>query len=139
MRIAAVLFTLLALSACSEPAEPEPGPVSVAAPPPVIDLWPGKYEGDLMVRINGTPGAHKVILVAAEADGCTGDIGLAGGEPAKEVSPNELSLTLKPADATTCTIRIVKTGDKLTVSEQGVCTTYHGLSCTFNGTAVRMK
>ncbi|CAL4866091.1 hypothetical protein MMA231_00329 [Asticcacaulis sp. MM231] len=139
MRIAAVLFAMLALSACSEPAEPEPQPVSVAAPPPVIDLWPGKYEGDLMVRINGTLGAHKVTLVAAQADGCTGDIGLAGGEPAKDVSPTELSLTLKPADTTTCTIRIVKTGDKLTVSEQGVCTTYHGLSCTFDGTAVRMK
>lgn len=139
MRVAAVLLALLALSACSKPAEPEPQPISAAAPPPVIDLWPGKYEGDLMVRINGTPDAHKVILVAAEADGCTGDIGLAGGEPAKDVSPTELSLTLKPDDTTTCTIRIVKAGDKLTVSEQGVCTTYHGLSCTFDGAAVRMK
>jgi hypothetical protein len=139
MRVAAVLFALLALGACSKPAEPEPEPLSAAAPPPVIDLWPGKYEGDLMVRINGTPGAHKVTLVEAEADGCTGDIGLAGGEPAKDVSPTELGLTLKPDETTTCTIRIVKAGDKLTVLESGICTTYHGLSCTFNGTAVRLK
>jgi hypothetical protein len=77
--------------------------------------------------------------VAATADGCTGDIGLAGGEPAKDISPDELGLSLKPDDKTTCTISIKKDGDKLTVSESGICTTYHGLACSFNGAAMRLN
>lgn len=135
-----LLLSLLVLAACSKPApEAEDASASAVAPPPVIDTWPGKYEGDLMVRISGTPGAHKVVLVEAEADGCNGDIGLAGGEPVKDVSPNELSVVLKPDATTTCTIRIVRDGAKLTVSEDGICTAYHGLSCTFNGSAVKLK
>jgi hypothetical protein len=139
MRLICVALVLLALTACSKPAPEEAAPASIVAPPPVEDHWPGKYEGDLMVRISGTPNAHKVVLVAATADGCTGDIGLAGGEPAKDISPDELSLTLKPDDKTTCTIDIKQDGDKLTVSESGICTAYHGLSCSFNGSAVRLK
>ncbi len=140
MRIVCTAFALLALTACSKPApEANTSSAAVVAAPPVIDLWPGKYEGDLMVRINGLPNAHKVVLVAATADGCTGDIGLAGGEPAKDVSPTELSLTLKPDKTTTCTVTIKKDGDKLTVSESGICTSYHGLACSFNGSAVRLK
>ena len=92
-----------------------------------------------IVRVSGLPNAHKVVLVAATADGCTGDIGLAGGEPAKDVSPTELSLTLKPDVKTACTVSIKKDGDTLTVSESGICTAYHGLACSFNGTAVRLK
>jgi len=138
MRIACVTFVLL-LAACSRPAPEEAAPVSAAAPPPVEDHWPGKYEGDLMVRVSGLPDAHKVVLVAATADGCTGDIGLAGGEPAKDISANELSLTLRPDDKTTCAISLKKDGDTLTVSESGLCTAYHGLTCSFNGSAVRLK
>jgi len=138
MRIACLALALL-LAACSKPAPEEAAPVSAAAPPPVEDHWPGKYEGDLMVRVSGPPNAHKVVLVAATADGCTGDIGLAGGEPAKDVSPSELSLTLKPDDKTTCTISIKKDGDTLAVSESGICTVYHGLACSFNGSAVRLN
>lgn len=140
MRIACIALALLALTGCSKPApEADTTSVSAAAPPPAEDHWPGKYEGDLMVRVSGIPGAHKVVLVTAIADGCTGDIGLAGGEPAKDISPVELSLTLKPDDKTTCTIDIKKDGDKLTVSESGICTVYHGLACSFNGMATRLK
>jgi hypothetical protein len=139
MRIACAALVFLALTGCSRPAPEEAAPASIAAPPPVEDHWPGKYEGDLMVRISGQPNAHKVVLVAATADGCTGDIGLAGGEPAKDISPIELGLTLKPDDKTTCTISIKKDGDKLTVSESGICTTYHGLACSFNGAAMRLN
>ncbi|MFT4074961.1 MAG: hypothetical protein QM647_05450 [Asticcacaulis sp.] len=140
MRIACAALVLLALTGCSKPApEAADASVSAEAPPPVSDDWPGKYEGDLMVRVSGTPGAHKVVLVAATADGCTGDIGLAGGETAKDISPDALGLTLQPDETTTCTVTIKKDGDRLTVSESGICTTYHGLSCSFNGSAVRLK
>jgi hypothetical protein len=138
MRIVCAALVLL-LAACSKPAPEESAPASIAAPPPVEDHWPGKYEGDLMVRISGLPNAHKVVLVAATTDGCTGDIGLAGGEPAKDVSPDELSLTLKPDDKTACTISIKKDGDTLTVSESGICTAWHGLACSFNGSAARLN
>jgi hypothetical protein len=140
MRIACSVLALLTLTACSKPApEADTSSVAAIAPPPVSDDWPGKYEGDLMVRVSGGPNTHKVVLVAATADGCTGDIGLAGGEAAKDVSPNELSLTLKPDETTSCTISIKRNGDKLTVSESGICTTYHGLACSFNGTATKLK
>lgn len=140
MRIACAALVLLALTACSKPApESDTSSAAPVAPPPVSDDWPGKYEGDLMVRVSGLPNSHKVVLVAATADGCTGDIGLAGGEPAKDVSADELSLTLKPDDKTTCTVTIKKNGDALTLSESGICTTYHGLACSFNGSAVRLR
>ncbi len=140
MRIVCATLALLMLAACSKPApEADVSSASAAAPPPISDDWPGKYEGDLMVRVSGLPNAHKVVLVAATTDGCTGDIGLAGGEAAKDISPTELSLTLKPDETTTCTVTIRKDGDKLTVSESGICTAYHGLACSFNGTAVRLK
>lgn len=141
MRIVCAALVLLALTACSRPT-PEAETSSVAtseAPVPVSDDWPGKYEGDLMVRVSGGPNAHKAVLVAATADGCNGDIGLAGGEAAKDISPTELSLTLKPDDTTTCTVTIKKDGETLTVSESGICTAYHGLACSFNGSAVRLK
>lgn len=134
-----ILLACLLLTACSKPQPAEaPQPV-IESVPPVVDTWPGKYEGDLMVRVSGTPGAHKLILVAATADGCTGDIGLAGGQLAKTLSPDALELTLRPDDKATCTIAVKKAGDVLTVSESGICTAYHGLSCSFNGTAKRLK
>lgn len=134
-----VLLICLLLTACSKPQPAEAPQPAVDAPATVADSWPGKYEGDLMVRVSGTPGAHKLILVAATADGCTGDIGLAGGELAKEMSPTELQLLLHPDDKTSCTIDVKKADDVLTVSESGICTTYHGLSCSFNGSAKRLK
>ena len=134
-----VFLICLLLTACSKPQPAETPQATVEAPPSVSDTWPGKYEGDLMVRVSGTPGAHKLILVAATADGCTGDIGLAGGELAKDVSPDELQLFLHPDDKTACTVDVKNAGDTLTVSESGICTAYHGLSCSFNGSARRLK
>ncbi|MDI7775578.1 hypothetical protein [Asticcacaulis sp. EMRT-3] len=126
-------LAMLALAACSKPAPQAPAPV--AAPAPAYDPWPGTYEGDLMVRISNI---HKVTLVAASKD-CTGDVGLAGGETPQDIAPDHLRLVLKPDAATTCTIDIVRAGDKVTVSESGICAAYHGLTCSFNGTATRVK
>ncbi|WP_031238412.1 hypothetical protein [Asticcacaulis sp. AC466] len=134
-----VVLGLPLLAACSKPApEAEETSVSATPPPPVVDPWPGNYEGELMVRISGGSGTHKVVLVEAETD-CDGDVGLAGGEPARDVSATELRVVLKPDDKTVCTIRIVRDGGKVTVSETGICTAYHGLSCPFEGTASRVN
>ena len=130
------LILLLALAACS-PRSQAPEDTVASAPPPVTDTWPGKYEGDLMVRINP---AHKVILVEAQADGCTGDIGLAdGGLPSKAISANELEVVLQPDGVAVCTFRIRKNGDVVTVTESETCAAYHGATCSFNGTARRVK
>lgn len=132
----------LVLMACS-PAAPNDEASSAAAPPPVApayDPWPGRYEGDLMVRISPI---HKVTLVTANS-GCSGDIGLAGGEMAKTVAPDHLRLTLTAKDASasaggTCTIDLIQQGDKITVSEGGDCSAWHGPTCAFSGTATRLK
>ncbi len=141
MKRAAVLFSLLALTACSRPA-PDPEPVAsstVVAPLPVApDPWVGKYEGSLMVRIGGMPKSHTISIVAATAEGCSGDIGLAGGEKTQDVSGQELTLSLHPDSATTCTIDVRKSGDSLQISESGVCTAYHGAKCSFNGQAQKL-
>ncbi len=132
-----ILVGLLALAACSKPAPPPEEPVASAeAPPPVVDAWPGKYEGDVMVRVFGTPGAHRVALITA-APGCDGDIGLMGGEPVQDVASG-LKLTMK-ADAGTCTIDIHRQGNTLIVSETGACLTFHGGTCSFNGQAAKVK
>lgn len=130
------LILLLAVAACS-PKPQAPEETVASAPPPVTDTWPGKYAGDLMVRIDPS---HRVILVEGEADGCTGDIGLAdGGLPSKAISANELELTLQPDGVAACTFRIRKNGDTLTVTESETCAAYHGATCSFNGTAKRVK
>lgn len=134
IHVLALLF--LTVSACSRAPEKPAEPVA-AAPPPVVDTWRGKYEGDLIVKIDA---AHKVMLIEAQADGCTGDIGLAdGGVATKALSANELEFSLQPEGLAMCTIRIQKTGNKLTVSESPTCAAYHGATCSFNGTAIRLK
>jgi len=134
-----VVTGLVALVACSRSAPEPAAPTQSQAPAPVAnDPWSGKYEGDVMVRVSGTPGAHRVTLVAATQD-CTGDIGLAGGEPAKDVSPTELALRLQPDAQSTCDIHIRRTQTGVMVSESGICTAWHGLTCTFNGSANRIK
>lgn len=132
-----LLLSLLALAACEEKTDLPPSDAKAAATP-VVDTWPGKYEGDVMVRISPD---HKVILIEGQADGCTGDIGLAdGGLAASQVGDNELRLILHPPDATdACTFDLKKTGDTVTVSETATCAAYHGATCTFNGTATRVK
>lgn len=132
-----VLLPLLLLAACSKPVEeaPPPEPVSAVAAP-VQDSWPGKYSGDLIVRIDAS---HKVILMEAAEDGCAGDLGVAdGGLVANTLSANELQLVLHPDPASTCTINIVKSGDTLTVTEKGACGAYHGATCSFSGTVTRV-
>ena len=130
------LILLLAVAACSKAPE-EPAPEPVVAAKPVTDPWPGKYEGDMIVKIDA---ARKVMLIEGQADGCTGDIGMAdGGVATKPISANELELSVQPEGIALCTIRIRKDGDTLTVSESETCSAFHGATCSFNGTAVRMK
>lgn len=137
-----VLLSLLApvlfvATACSKKADAPPAEARTAAAP-VVDPWPGKYEGDVMVRVSAD---HKVVLIAAKADGCTGDIGLAdGGLPASQPSDDELRMVLHPQDAAdACTFDLKKAGDTVTVSETASCAAYHGTTCSFNGTATRVK
>lgn len=131
------LVAMLMLAACSKPedtAAPEP---SAVAPPPVQDTWPGKYSGDLIVRIDAS---HKVTLIEAAPDGCTGDLGVVeGGLMSNALSDNELQLILHPEPQLTCTINIRKSGDTLTVVEAGDCGAYHGVTCSFNGTVTRSQ
>ena len=131
------LAALLLVAACSKPAEaPAPEP-SAVAPPPVQDTWPGKYSGDLIVRIDV---AHKVTLIEAATDGCAGDLGVVdGGLMTNALSDNELQLVLHPEPALTCTINIRKSGNTLTVVEAGDCGAYHGATCSFNGTVTRTQ
>ena len=131
------LAALFLLAACSKPEEaPAPEP-SATASPPVQDTWPGKYSGDLIVRIDA---AHKVTLIEAATDGCAGDLGVVeGGLMTNALSENELQLILHPEPTLTCTINIRKSGDTLTVVEAGDCGAYHGATCSFNGTVTRTQ
>jgi len=133
-----ILLGLLALCACSKKQEaPAPAPVQTAVPEAVADDWAGKYEGDLRVTIDA---ANKIMLIEAAPDGCTGDIGLAdGGLLTNSVSETERQLVLHPDAASTCTITLLKKGATLTVSESEGCAAYHGATCSFNGTATRLK
>ena len=131
------LLPLLILTACSEPEEAPPPEPASATPAPAPDPWPGKYSGDLIVRIDS---GHKVILIEAAEDGCAGDIGVAdGGLATNRLSANEMQLVLHPDPASTSTINIVRSGDTLTVTEKGACGAYHGATCSFSGTATRVK
>ena len=142
-------ITLLALAliafgvtACKRPAPPADDTVaSVAAAPAVdADAWPGRYEGDVMVRINGSAGARRVVLIAAAKDGCSGDIGLNdNGATARDISDQEVDVVTKPDPQTTCTIKLRRDGDMVTVSEDQGCAAYHGATCSFNGKAMRVK
>ncbi len=133
-----VLIGLLALVACSKKQEtPPPTPAQAPAAAAASDDWTGKYEGDLRVTIDA---AHKITLIEAAPDGCTGDIGLAdGGLKTNTVTANDLQLVMHPDAATTCTITLHKGGDRITVGESEACAAYHGATCTFNGTATRLK
>jgi len=136
-----VLPALLLLAACSKPTQPA-DPQSAAAPPqpaPAYDPWPGKYEGELMVRISPV---HRITLITANA-GCTGDAGLAGGEQAQQIAPDHLRLVLTARDASAsgaaCTVDLTQKGDRVTAVESGDCSAWHGAACAFNGTAARVK
>lgn len=133
-----VLLSLLALCACSKKQQaPPPAPVPIPAAAPVSNDWAGKYEGDLRVTIDAT---SKVMLIEAAPDGCTGDIGLAdGGLMTNSVSDTERQLILHPDATSTCTITLRRNGNTLTISESEGCSAYHGATCTFNGTATRLK
>lgn len=134
----ALLPLCLALTACSKPA-PQAEPQSVAAPSqpaPAYDPWPGKYEGDLMVRISPI---HRVTLITANG-ACTGDAGLAGGAPSQTDAPDRLRVTLNDtATNAVCHVVLTRQGDRLTVSEDGDCSAWHGATCAFSGTAQRVK
>lgn len=139
MRIAAVCLALLVLGACSKP-EAEAPPEPVAAQPPAPDPWPGKYEGDVMVNVTGAPGAYRVWLLAAKADGCTGDLGLADkGLPARSSGDALEVVVPAKAELPQCTVRLTRRGATVTVSEDAGCAAYHGATCGFAGTAHRVN
>jgi hypothetical protein len=105
-------------------------------PAPAYDPWPGKYEGDLMVRISPI---HRVTLITANG-ACTGDAGLAGGAPSQTDAPDRLRVTLNDAATNAvCHVVLTRQGDRLTVSEDGDCAAWHGATCAFSGTAQRVK
>lgn len=139
MRIWILATAAVALTACHRPAEPA-APAPAAAPVAAGDDWNGKYEGDLRVEITGTPGAYKAMLLTANAT-CDGDIGLdEDGVPATVISDSEMDVIYKDDDHdTTCKVVLSKAGSTLTVTEDAGCATYHGVSCSFNGTATRVK
>ncbi len=137
-----IILAVLALTACSKPQAEAPQPASVAAAEaPAPDSWSGKYEGDLMVNISGQPYTRKVWMIKAAADGCTGDIGVADNTAAvKDVGDDALDVLLPAtADAAACVIHITRTGKILHLSESGGCTKYHGATCSFAGTATKVK
>lgn len=138
MKIALFLMASLTLAACSKPEEtpaPEPAAVQPAAPDP----WPGKYEGDIMVNVAGSPGAYRVWLLTAKADGCTGDLGVADkGLPARS-DGDTLEVVVPAKDALPqCSVRLTRTGATVTVTEDTGCTSYHGATCGFAGVAHRV-
>ena len=133
-------LAVLALGACSKPQAEAPAPESVAAQPAEPDPWPGKYEGDVIVNVAGSPGAYRVWLLAARADGCTGDLGLADkGLPAK-ASGDGLDVVVPARDAPPqCTVHLARSGATVTVTEDAGCASYHGATCGFAGTAHRVN
>ncbi len=140
MRMAMVCLMVLALGACTKREEAPPPSAPVAAQPPAPDPWPGKYEGDVMVNVTGSPGAYRVWLLAAKADGCTGDLGLADkGLPASGAG-DALELVVPAKEALPqCTVRLARQGGAVTVSEDAGCAGYHGATCSFAGTAHRVN
>ncbi|MBW8881568.1 MAG: hypothetical protein JF615_09135 [Asticcacaulis sp.] len=139
MKVVTACLIALTLGACSKPADaPPPAPVVVA--PPAPDPWPGKYEGDVMVNVTGSPGAYRVWLLAAKADGCTGDLGLADkGLPARAAGDG-LEVVIPATDTLAqCTVRLMRNGASVTVSEDAGCAGYHGATCSFAGTAHRVN
>jgi hypothetical protein len=139
MKLVIACLAAVALAACSKPQSEAAPPESVAAAPAAPDPWPGKYEGDVMVNIAGSPGAYRVWLLAAKADGCTGDVGLADkGLPAQR-SGDGLDVVVPAKDALPqCTVHLVRQGATVTVTEDAGCAAYHGATCGFAGTAHRV-
>ncbi len=140
MKVMIVCLALLALGACSKPQEEAPPPVSAAPQPAAPDPWPGKYEGDVMVNVAGSPGAYRVWLLVASADGCTGDLGLADKGLPAHASADGLDVVVPAKDALPqCTVHLVRKGATVTVSEDAGCATYHGATCGFTGNAHRIN
>jgi len=139
MRLTIVCLAVLALSACSKPQAEEPAPESVAAQPAAPDPWPGKYEGDVMVNVAGSPGAYRVWLLAAKADGCTGDLGVADKGLPAQGSGDALDVVVPAKDALPqCSVHLARDGATVTVTEDAGCAAYHGATCGFAGTARRI-
>ncbi len=131
-----VLLSLLTLTACSKKTDAPPQETATAAAP-VEDSWPGKYEGDVMVRISPD---HKVILITGKADGCTGDIGLGDGGVAASSNGDALEVDIPIQGKGECSVTLKRDGDTtLQVSETEDCGEFHGTTCPFNGTATRVK
>jgi hypothetical protein len=104
----------------------------------VVDTWPGKYEGDVMVRVSPD---HKVVLITANPDGCTGDVGLGSGgiAAAQYDDVDMLNVDINTSGHATCSITLKRNGDNVQVSETEECAEFHGATCPFNGAATRVK
>jgi len=140
MRLVAACLAVLVLGACTKHEEAAPAPEPVSAAPVAPDPWPGKYEGDVMVNVAGSPGAYRVWLLTAKADGCTGDLGVADkGLPAR-ASGDALEVVVPAKDTLPqCTVRLARRGAGVTVTEDAGCAAYHGATCGFAGTAHRVN
>ena len=140
MKMVIGCLAVLTLGACDKPQEEAQPPEPVATAPPPPDPWPGKYEGDVMVNVTGPVGAYRVWLLAAKADGCTGDLGLADkGLPARVAGDGLDVVVPAKADAERCTVHLVRRGATVTVTEDSGCASYHGATCGFAGTAHRVN
>ncbi len=132
-----ILALPLCLTACHKPAEPPPTSASATAPVAADDGWNGKYEGDLRIEITGPAGAHQVSLLAATQD-CTGDIGLAD-KGVKAITDGANLIVDAQVGQDACKVTLSRDGDKVTAVETSPCTAFHGATCSFNGTAMRIR
>jgi len=139
MKLVAVSLAVLVLGACTKRDDEAPAPEPVVAASAAPDPWPGKYEGDVMVNVTGSPGAYRVWLLTAKADGCTGDLGVADkGLPARPEG-DALEVVVPAKDALPqCTLHLARRGALVTVTEDAGCAAYHGPTCGFAGSAHRV-
>jgi hypothetical protein len=140
MRLIAACLAVLVLGACTKREAAAPASEPVAAAPAAPDPWPGKYEGDVMVNVAGSPGAYRVWLLTAKADGCTGDLGVADRGLPAQASGDGLDVIVPARDALPqCSVHLARKGATVTVTEDAGCASYHGATCGFAGIAHRVN
>lgn len=136
---AGLLGALISIAACSKKAEAPPPETAAPVRTSVPDSWNGKYEGDLIITISGTAPAHKAWLLEAAGDGCTGDMGVADGGIKAITDAQTLIVAAQVVDKGECKITLTRSGNTITARETEPCAAFHGPTCSFNGTATRVK